>query len=94
MAEILVEKRIDELTVETFGFCQIDNKIYLDRYYIKKREDTRKRNYVTDRKHFYNRLDQRDSTLTEAQVPLTDEIKAQAIKQYVDSIKCLKWSER
>lgn len=96
MATIIVEKRIDELTIETFEFYQTENKLYLDKYYIKKREDTRKRNYIIDRKCYYDRLRQRqgDSTLTEAQVPFTDEIKALAIKQYVDSIKCLKWSER
>jgi hypothetical protein len=94
MATIIVEKRIDQLNIETFEFYQTDNKLYLDKYYMKKRENERKRNHVVDRKRFYDRLSERNSTLTEAQVPFTDEIKALAIKQYVDSIKCLKWSER
>lgn len=94
MGQIVVERRIDELKVETFEFYQTDNKLYLDRYFISKREDVNKRKYNIDRANYYYRLMERDSTLTEAQVPLTDDIKAQAIKQYVDSIKCLKWSER
>ena len=94
MRTIIVEKRIDELSVETFEFYQTDNKLYLNRYYINRRVDANKRKYNIDRSTYYYRLMERDSTLTEAEVPLTDEIKAQAIKQYVDSIKCLKWSER
>jgi hypothetical protein len=94
MGQIIVEKRIDTLTVETFEFYQTDNKLYLDKYYIKRRENERKRNYNVDKSRYYNRIMERDSTLTEAQVPFTDEIKALAIKQYVDSLKCLKWSER
>ena len=92
MATIIVEKQIDELTEERFEFYQTENKLYLDKYFVSKRESTRKRNYrILVR---YDRLRERDNTITEDQVPFTDEIKAQAIKQYVDSIKCLKWSER
>jgi hypothetical protein len=94
MAQIIIEREIDELTIERFEFYQTDNKLYLDKYYIMKRESKRKRIYNLVRSKLYNRLMERDSTLTEAQVPFTDEIKALAIKQYTDSIKCLKWSER
>jgi hypothetical protein len=94
MGQIKVKIEIDKLTEEWFEFYQTDNKLYLDRYYIMRRENERKRIYNLDRSKLYNRLMERDSTLTEAQVPFTDEIKALAIKQYVDSIKCLKWSER
>jgi hypothetical protein len=94
MERILIEKRIDELSIETFEFYQTDNKLYLDKYYVMRRDDINKRKYKIDRSKYYYRLMERDSTITEAQVPLTDEIKAQAIKQFVDTIKCLKWSER
>ena len=94
MATIIVEIRIDALTVETFEFYQTENKLYLDKYYVNKRENERKRNYLPDRTKYYDRLRDRDSTLKESEVPFTDEIKALAIKQYTDSIKCLKWSER
>jgi hypothetical protein len=92
MAQIYVEKVIDDLTTEQFHFYQTENKLYLDKYYLMKRENTKQRSYKVIKR--YDRLMERDSTLTEAQVPFTDEIKALAIKQYVDSIKCLKWSER
>jgi len=94
MERILIEKRIDELSVETFEFYQTENIIYLDKYYIMRRENSRQSKYKIDKSKYYNRLMHRDTTCPEAQVPLTDEIKAQAIKQFVDSIKCLKWSER
>ena len=92
MATIIIQKQIDELTEERFEFYQTENKLYLDKYFVSKRESTRKRNYHPIVR--YDRLRERDNTITEDQVPFTDEIKAQAIKQYVDSIKCLKWSER
>ena len=92
MATLIVEKQIDELTIERFEFYQTENRLYLDKYFLMKRESTRKRNYNTVIR--YDRLRSRDNTITEAQVPFTDEIKALAIKQFTDSIKCLKWSER
>ena len=92
MAGVIIEKHIDELTIERFEFYQTENKLYLDEYTVSKRKSTRKRNYNTVIK--YDRLSERDSTITEAQVPFTDEIKALAIKEFTDSIKCLKWSER
>ena len=94
MGQIIVERRINQLSVETFEFYQTGEKLYLDKYYIMKRENERKRKYITDKSKYYNRIMERHSTITEDQVPFTDEIKALAIKQYVDSIKCLKWSER
>jgi hypothetical protein len=92
MTTIIIEKQIDELTIERFEFYQTENKLYLDKYFIMKRENTRKRNYNTVVR--YDRLRERDNTITEAEVPFTDEIKTQAINQFTNSIKCLKWSER
>jgi hypothetical protein len=92
MATVIIEKQIDELTVERFEFYHTENKLYLDKYLLKKRENTRMRNYRLKLK--YDRLNVRDSSLEESEVPFTEEIKAEAIKQFVDSIKCLKWSER
>lgn len=92
MAKIIVEKQIDELTVETFEFYQTENKLYLDKYLLMKRENTKMRKYRL--KENYNRLNRRDSTLEESEVPFTDEIKAEAIKQFADSIICLNWSQR
>lgn len=94
MSQIIVEKQIDKLTIERYEFYLTENKLYLDKYFIKKREGTKKHNYNIDWSKYYNRVNQRDSTITEAQVPFTDDIKVLAIKQYVDSIKCIKWSER
>jgi hypothetical protein len=36
----------------------------------------------------------RGNTITEIEVPFTDELKAEALNQFVSTIKILKWSER
>lgn len=89
---MIVKKQIDELTVEEFDFYVSGTDLYLDRYLLLKKENKKKRKYSVLK--LYSRLMLRDSTIKEDQVPLTDEIKAEAIKQFTDSIKCLKWSER
>ncbi len=89
---ITLEKQIDELTKEIYNFYQVDNLIYLSNYTVLKRETTRKTKYSVVKK--YDRLNTRDSSLSEDQVPFTEEIKAEAIKMYIDSLKIMLWSER
>jgi hypothetical protein len=93
MATIRFEHRIDELTIEKWEFYQTDNNIYLDGYVVLMRESTLKRNYTKVLKR-YDRLMERDSTIKESEVPFTDEIRKEAIKQFTDTIRCIKWSER
>ena len=93
MATIRFEHRIDELTIEKWEFYQTDNNIYLDGYLLLKRDTTRKRYYERVVKR-YDRLMERDSTIKESEVPFNDEIRAEAIKQFTDTIRCVKWSER
>ena len=90
--QILIENQIDELTTEQWYFYQTENRLYLDKYYLMKREDKKKRNYRVVKR--YDRLMERDSTLTEAEVPFTEEIRKSAIKKYSDMLQCLKWSEK
>jgi len=92
MQRIIVEKRKDELTLETWEFYFLDGILYLDKYLLCKRESKSKRKYETLKK--YDRLRERDSTIEESQVPLTDEIKNEAFNQFVSKIKILRWSER
>ena len=89
---MILKKQIDELTVEEFDFYASGTNLYLDRYLLLKKESKKKKKYSVLK--LYSRLNARDSTIKEDQVPFTDEIKAEAIKQFTESIKCLKWSER
>jgi hypothetical protein len=87
-----IEKQIDELTIEKWRFSFIDRNIYLESYYILQKESKRHKNYRTLKK--YERLSKRDSNVEESEVPLTDELKQEALNQFVSKIKILKWSER
>jgi hypothetical protein len=87
-----IEKQIDELTIEKWRFRFIDRNIYLESYYILQKESKRHKNYRTLKK--YERLSKRDSNVEESEVPLTDELKQEALNQFVSKIKILKWSER
>lgn len=87
-----IEKQIDELTLERWRFSFIDRNIYLESYYVLQKESKRYRNYRILKK--YERLSKRDSNTEESEVPFTDELKAEALNQFVSTIKVLKWSER
>ena len=93
MGAIRFEHRINELTIEKWEFYQTDNNIYLDRYVVLSRESTKKHNYTKVVRR-YDRLMERDSTIKETDVPFTDEIRLEAIKQFVDTVRCVRWSER
>lgn len=42
---MIIEKQIDELTKEQFGFRIFDNVIVLDSYFLLRRENIRKRTW-------------------------------------------------
>lgn len=87
-----IEKQIDELTLERWRFSFIDRNIYLESYCVLQKESKRHRNYRTLKK--YEKLSKRDSNTEESDVPFTDELKVEALNQFVSTIKVLKWSER
>ena len=87
-----IEKQIDELTHERWRFSFINRNIYLESYYVLQKESKMHRNYQILKK--YERLSKRDSNIEESEVPFTDELKAEALNQFVSTIKVLKWSER
>ena len=89
---IQIEKQIDELTFERWTFTWIDNTIYLDGYVVIQKESKRHKNYKCLKK--YSRLMSRDNTILESDVPFTDELKTEALNQFVSKVKVRKWSER
>ena len=87
-----IEKQIDELTIERWRFTFLNNAIFLDGYCLLQKESKRKRNFKVLK--LYNRIMGRSNNITEADVPFTEEIKAEALNQFVSSLKVLKWNER
>ncbi len=85
-----------ELDKETFRFCHFDdrNELILDGYVIWHKE-TKRKGWKAIKS--YDRLRTRDNSIQEADVPLTEEIKAKAMRQFIkimSEVKVLKWDER
>ena len=87
-----IERVKDELTKETWDFTLIRDTLFLNGYQLLKRENTRRRKYSAIKK--YDRLQSRNSTIEESQVPFTDEIKKEALDRYFETIDVRRWSER
>jgi hypothetical protein len=87
-----IERKKDELTKETWDFTLIRDTLFLNGYELLKRESTRKLKYTAVQK--YDRLQKRNSTIQESQVPFSDEIKKEALKTYFETIDVRRWSER
>jgi len=87
-----IQKQIDELTFERWRFYFLNETLYLDSYYLLQKESRRHKNFKVLKK--YERLMGRDNTLTESEVPFSDELKMEALNKFVSTIKVIKWSER
>ena len=88
---MIIEKQIDELTKEQFGFRIFDNVIVFDSYFLLRRENTKKRTWNSLKK--YERLSSRNSNITLEQVPLTEEIKTEVLQEYIKTLKVITWEE-
>ena len=88
---MIIEKQIDELTKEQFGFRIFDNVIVFDSYNLFLRENKTKRKYRSIK--CYDRLHTRNSNITLEQVPLTEEIKTEVLQEYIKTLKVMTWEE-
>ena len=79
----------DGLTVETWRFCVIDTRIILDDYRKVVRQSRRHKNGTVT--GHYNRLSARESTLTETNVPWSDEIAKEALNLFVQTLRVGRW---
>jgi len=84
-------KQIDELTREEFDFYQTNNVLILDSYRYSTRENTKKRTYNPIKR--YERLSHRNSNMTLQEVPFTEEVKRQALEEYIKTLKVMTWEE-
>ena len=80
-----------ELTKVTYDFYLLDGVLYLD-VYREWEKSTKRSGYKF--KRGYDRLNERDSHFKESEVPLTDEIKKEALKEFISKLSVKKWSER
>ena len=87
-----IEKQIDDLTFEKWRFTFMYGTIFLDGYSLLQKETKRHKNFRVMKQ--YDRIMSRDNTITESEVPFTDELKVEVLNQFVSTIKVLKWSER
>ena len=71
-----IHKQIDELTVEQWNFGLINDTLYLNSYFLLKKESKRHKNFKFLKK--YDRLMHRDNTIQESEVPFTEELKTEA----------------
>lgn len=89
-----VVREIDELTKETWSFIFIDSysALVLNTHSLSKRASTRHRKYK-DLENF-NRIMGRENTLTEEEVPFPEDVEAEALEKFFDTIRCIKWKDR
>jgi hypothetical protein len=83
-------RQIDSLHQEQWYFYYDDSNqvLYLNKYYLMYRETTRHK-WKTEKK--YDRIDSRYSTLTQSEVPFSEDIKAQALQEYIQGIAVRLW---
>ena len=88
----MVEHIIDDLNKEVWGFWYDDRSktLYLDKYLIMYRESKRHSWKVSKK---YYRVIERDNSINLKDVPLTDEIKEQALKEHIKDIVVKKWNK-
>ena len=87
-----IEKQIDDLTFERWRFTFMYGTIFLDGYCLLQKESKRHKNFKVLKK--YDRIMGRGNTILEMEVPFTDELKAEALNQFVSTVKVLRWNER
>lgn len=74
----------DGLGRQIWSFMRIGDKLVLSLYEVQKRESTR---HKLKRIRYWERLCERDSTIPAKDVPLTDEIKAEAIDKFLAELR-------
>lgn len=85
-------KRKDGDIQQEWSFTLINQTLILDRYTQLEKVAGNQRRYETV-KH-YDRLYKRHNNITEAEIPLPEDVKKEALEQYISQITVKKWSEK
>lgn len=86
-----LKKVISELEYVEWKFYFYNNTLWLDKYIIFSRETKRQKKYRM--KTRYERIMSRDSNITLEEVPLTEEIKQEALGLFTSQITVQKWDK-
>jgi len=73
-------------------FTLINETLFLDTYKQLQKVVGSQRQYETVL--YYNKSFKRDNNITEAEIPLPDDVKKEALEQYISQITVKKWSEK
>jgi hypothetical protein len=77
---------------QEWSFTLINQTLILDRYSQLEKVAGSQRRYETV-KH-YDRKYKRNNNITEEAIPLPDDVKKEALEQYISQITVKKWSEK
>ena len=69
----------NSLTQEHFSFMVIENKISLQYYSLREKDTLKKRTFKP--KYWWQRIDKRKNNINYEEIPLTKEIKEQALEK-------------
>jgi len=86
-----IEIKIDDLNKEVYRFWENGTHLVLDSYNLLNRENKRKQKWTYLKT--YERLSDKQSTLSENEVPLTDEVKELILDEYIKLLSVKTWSE-
>ena len=81
-------QRKNQTLHQTWEFTVIDHSLYLDKYRLDEVIPPKRKGENID---YYNRLSDRDSNLHLDNVPLPEDVKEEALKQYISKITVKKW---
>jgi len=85
--EVIKGDGILKRQVWRFWYNDSRNEIVLSRYTVEEKKTNRHKFRVVK---VYNRLDKRDNTIAVGDVPLPDDVKEAAMKQFLDSLNVTK----
>lgn len=92
---IKIGNKIDELTIEEWTFSYVaylgDVKLILNYYSVSKKEKKTSKKYKVIKN--YNRFNERQSNITEEEVPLNAAIREEALERFMDNVEVVKFSE-
>jgi len=86
-----VIETVDELNRNVWSFYFMNHTLFLDSY-SKERRESKRHKFKAIKK--YERLFHRGRAIEEAEVPMPDWVKEEAIKQFTEAITVKKWSEK
>lgn len=77
------------LEFKTWTFMLFEFTLILDTYLVQHKESLKHKKLMLDED--YNRLNQRDSSLKEEEVPLPEDVIEEARKEFIAKMKVSKW---